>query len=116
MGAHMAEPKSGNDDVDITNTKELVWALATRNHPGSQDELVYNDENTNPLVAYIDSAEKASLRITKVIYNCLDPEHMGRVVPKRSSFRFTYPAELDRVLRDWIAYGHPERALAEEPR
>jgi 4-hydroxy-3-polyprenylbenzoate decarboxylase len=98
-----------NDDIDITNTRELVWAFATRNHPGSQGELVYNDKNTNPLVAYIDNAEKAALRTTKVIYNCLDPEHLGGKLPKRSSFRFTYPEDLQsRVLRDWAAYGYAE--------
>jgi UbiD family decarboxylase len=97
-----------NDDVDISNTQELVWAFATRNHPGSQGALVYNDENTNPLVAYIDNAEKAALRTTKVIYNCLDPEHLGGKLPKRSSFRFAYPTKLQaQVIGRWADYGYP---------
>lgn len=97
-----------NDDIDISNTQELVWAFATRNHPGSRGALVYNDENTNPLVAYIDNAEKASLRTTKVIYNCLDPEHLGGKLPKRSSFRFAYPAELQAQVKErWGDYGYP---------
>ncbi len=96
-----------NADIDITDIREVVWAFATRNHPGSQGELVYNDENTNPLVAYIDNAEKAALRTTKVIYNCLDPEHLNGKLPKRSSFRFIYPQELqNQVMRDWSAYGY----------
>jgi 4-hydroxy-3-polyprenylbenzoate decarboxylase len=97
-----------NDDIDISNTQELVWAFATRNHPGSQGALIYNDENTNPLVAYIDDAEKAALRTTKVIYNCLDPEHLGGRLPKRSSFRFAYPADIQaEVTANWGAYGYP---------
>ncbi len=97
-----------NDDIDISNTHELVWAFATRNHPGSQGALVYNDENTNPLVAYIDNAEKAALRTTKVIYNCLDPEHLGGKLPKRSSFHFAYPEQLQaQVTANWGAYGYP---------
>jgi UbiD family decarboxylase len=96
-----------NDDIDITDIKEVVWAFATRNHPGSQGELIYNDESTNPLVAYIDNVEKAAMRTTKVIYNCLDPEHLGGVLPKRSSFRFVYPNEIQqRVLASWAAYGY----------
>ncbi|WP_404366008.1 UbiD family decarboxylase [Sphingomonas sp. MMS24-J45] len=96
-----------NDDIDISNTQELVWAFATRNHPGSQGALVYNDENTNPLVAYIDNAEKASLRTTKVIYNCLDPEHLGGKLPKRSSFRHAYPIELQtQITSNWASYGY----------
>jgi 3-polyprenyl-4-hydroxybenzoate decarboxylase len=96
-----------NDDVDITNTKEVVWAFATRNHPGSQGQLIYNDENANPLIAYIDDAEKSSSRTTKVIYNCLDPEHLHGKLPKRSSFHFAYPAEIQqRVLDNWTSYGY----------
>ena len=96
-----------NDDVDITNTKEVVWAFATRNHPGSQGQLTYNDENSNPLIAYIDDAEKSSSRTTKVIYNCLDPEHLHGKLPKRSSFHFAYPAEIQqRVLDSWTSYGY----------
>lgn len=104
-----------NDDIDISNIKEVVWAFATRNHPGSQGALVYNDENTNPLVAYIDDAEKGALRTTKVIYNCLDPEHLHGKLPKRSSFAFTYPPELQaRVLNSWRAYGYGAQPLAAE--
>ena len=96
-----------NDDIDITNTNEVVWAFATRNHAGKQGELVFNDEDTNPLVAYLDGSEKHALRTTKVIYNCLDPEHLGGKLPKRSSFRFTYPQHIkERVLSSWSAYGY----------
>lgn len=102
-----------NDDIDITNTKEVVWAFATRNHPGSQGALVYNDENTNPLVAYIDDNEKKMMRTTKVIYNCLDPEHLGGKLPRRSSFHFSYPEELQaKVLADWSGYGYPAESAA----
>jgi UbiD family decarboxylase len=97
-----------NDDIDITNTNEVVWAFATRNHPGSRGELLFNDENTNPLVAYLDGSEKHALRTTKAIYNCLDPEELGGKLPKRSSFRFTYPQDIqERVLASWSAYGYP---------
>lgn len=100
-----------DDDIDITNTRELVWAFATRNHPGSRGEIIFSDENTNPLVAYIDDAEKASLRTTKVIYNCLDPQHLNGKLPTRSSFRFAYPKALQgRILRDWQAYGYAASA------
>lgn len=97
-----------NDDIDITNTDEVVWAFATRNHPGSRGELLFDDENTNPLVAYLDGSEKHALRTTKAIYNCLDPEELGGKLPKRSSFRFTYPPAIqERVLANWAAYGYP---------
>ena len=52
-------------------------------------------------------AEKSSSRTTKVIYNCLDPEHLHGKLPKRSSFHFAYPAEIQqRVLDNWTSYGY----------
>jgi hypothetical protein len=45
-----------NDNIDITYIRERVWVFATRNHPGSRGKVVFNDEKTNLLVAYIDNA------------------------------------------------------------
>lgn len=95
-----------NDDIDITNLKEVVWAFATRNYPGSSGEIVFNEESTNPLVAYLKKAEKMSMHTTKVIYNCLPPDELGWELPKRSSFAGTYPKELQqKVLQNWLSYG-----------
>ena len=100
-----------NDDVDITNTREVVWAFATRNHPGPAGELVFGDQNTNPLVAYLGEDEKMRLRTLKVVYDCLDPEHLGGKLPTRSSFRFAYPADLQaKIVRDWASYGYDAAA------
>ncbi|MBF2028719.1 MAG: UbiD family decarboxylase [Oscillatoriales cyanobacterium C42_A2020_001] len=95
-----------NDDIDITNTKEVVWAFATRNYPGSKGEVTFNDEATNPLVAFLQQSEKMSMHTTKVIYNCLPPDEWGDRLPQRSSFKGAYPQELqDDVLQNWQAYG-----------
>lgn len=95
-----------NDDIDITNTKEVVWAFATRNYPGSKGEVTFNDESTNPLVAFLQQSEKMSMHTTKVIYNCLPPDEWGDRLPQRSSFKGAYPKELqDNVLLNWQAYG-----------
>jgi 4-hydroxy-3-polyprenylbenzoate decarboxylase len=103
-----------NDSIDITNLKEVVWALTTRNHPGPQGEVVFNEEGTNPLVAYLDGGEKMSLKTTKVIYNALDPDHLHGKLPKRVSFGHSYPPELQaRVLRNRRAYGYQSRASSE---
>jgi UbiD family decarboxylase len=98
-----------NDDIDITNTREVVWAFATRNHPGSRGQLIFNEESTNPLVAYLDDADKKMLHTTKVVYNCLDPEHLGGKLPKRSSSHHIYPQALqDKVIHKWTTYGYQE--------
>jgi UbiD family decarboxylase len=97
-----------NDDIDVTDLNEVVWAFATRNHPGSQGQIVFNEESTNPLVAFLDEAEKMSMHTTKVIYNCMPPDRWGDKLPLRSSFAGVYPAVLQRqVLQRWEAYGFP---------
>ncbi len=115
IGDALLETKAGmgtpkyivvNDDIDPTNLKEVVWAFATRNHPGSQGETVFNDENTNPLVAFLSNAEKMSMHTPKVIYNCLPPDEFGDKLPERSSFAYGYPKELqEQILRNWGTYG-----------
>ncbi|HEY0759228.1 MAG TPA: UbiD family decarboxylase [Acidisarcina sp.] len=98
-----------NDDIDITNLNEVVWAFSTRNHPGPQGELVFNNESTNPLVAFLDDAEKMSMHTTKVIYNCLPPDHWGDKLPRRSSFAGVYPDVMkQKVLSRWQQYGFPK--------
>jgi UbiD family decarboxylase len=95
-----------NDDIDISNTKEVVWAFATRNYPGSKGEVIFNDASTNPLVAFLEKGEKMSMHTTKVIYNCLPPDEWGDRLPQRSSFTGAYPQALQaQVLENWQAYG-----------
>jgi len=58
--------ESVNDDIDAANTKEVVWAFATRCHPAS-GEIHFNKEATSPLVAFLEGSEKMSGRTTKVV-------------------------------------------------
>ena len=95
-----------NDDIDLANTREIVWAFATRNYPGSRGEVVFDHASTNPLVAFLHDDEKMSLSTTKVIYNCLPPDEWGGRLPKRSSFAGSYPLEIQqRVVERWTEYG-----------
>ncbi|HEX5438322.1 MAG TPA: UbiD family decarboxylase [Gemmatimonadaceae bacterium] len=99
-----------NDDVDPTNTLEVVWALATRHHPGSSGEVLFGEEFAG-MVAFLRTSEKFTGKTTKVVYNCLPPEDWGDTLPGRSSFAHNYPASLqDRVLARWQEYGFPDRA------
>ena len=94
------------DDVDVTDLPELFWGWMTRQHPGSAGTVVFDDQDTNPLVAYLTTGEKQHFRTTKVVYDALDPDHLNGVLPKRSSFRGAYPPELQaKVLRRWSEYG-----------
>lgn len=95
------------DDIDPTNTAELVWAFATRCHP-VHGEIAFDKEATSPLVAFLESSEKQTGRTSKVVYNCLPPDEWGDRLPKRCSFAHNYSKELQHtVLANWSAYGFP---------
>lgn len=94
-----------NDDIDATNTAEVVWAFATRCHPGT-GEIHFNKESTSPLVAFLESSEKTAGSTCKVVYNCLPPEDWGDRLPLRTAFAHNYPKELqEKIIRNWTAYG-----------
>lgn len=97
------------DDVDPTNTDEVVWAYATRAHPGTS-ELVFGNEQTGALSIYLEPDEKRVMRSTKAVYDCLTrDEWTGGHTPKRTSLARGYPEELrERVLSNWRAYGYAE--------
>lgn len=97
-----------NDDIDASNTSEVVWAFATRCHPGT-GEIHFNKESTSPLVAFLEGNEKTSGNTRKVVYNCLPPADWGDRLPHRTAFSRNYPRELQaKVIANWASYGFPE--------
>jgi UbiD family decarboxylase len=94
-----------NDDIDASNTREVVWGFATRVRPISGEHF-FNHEATAPLVAFLTAGEKFSFDSTKVVYDGLAPEEWGERLPKRTSFKHNYSQELQEyVLQNWQAYG-----------
>ena len=106
-GAGMIKVLVMEDDVDPTNTNEVVWAFATRSHPGTS-EHIFPREQTGALAVYFDEDEKRTMVSAKVIYDCLTRDewtHGNK--PSRTNFAKGYSAEVrDRVLANWCAYGY----------
>jgi len=88
------------DDVDATNTNEVIWAFATRSHPGR--EVIFNDEASNIILIFLDSKEKLSYKSTKTVYNCLSHDDWTpETTPRRTSFKDLWPTEIQqRVLQN----------------
>ena len=94
-----------NDDIDASNTREVVWAFATRVRPVSGEHF-FNHEATSPLVAFLEASEKLSYQTTKVVYDGLPPDEWGERLPRRVSFKHNYSQELqDRIVGNWRLYG-----------
>ena len=95
------------DDVDITDVDDVVWAFATRAHP-EHGEVHFPAEPHVQLSVYLSEAEAHSYRAGKVLYNCLLAdlfEHKDR--PVKGSFEHGWPIEIQkRVLSRWEEYGY----------
>jgi UbiD family decarboxylase len=105
LGSQIPKMMVVHDDIDPTDLQELIWAFATRCHPG-EGEVVFHHAPVYPLIAFTTKSEKTTHDGTKCVYNCLGPEDWGDTLPERSSFRFAYPKDLqEKVLANWQAYG-----------
>jgi UbiD family decarboxylase len=97
------------DDVDITDLSQVVWAFATRSHPDvDRGEFHYPPAVSDQLAVYLTEEEARAFMAGKVIYNCLlaDLYPEGRR-PVKGSFENGWPAEIqDRVLKNWHDYGY----------
>ncbi|MBW4595661.1 MAG: UbiD family decarboxylase [Brasilonema angustatum HA4187-MV1] len=95
------------NDIDPTNTAEVVWAFATRCHPGT-GEVHFPMESMLNLPVFLRTDEKKVFMSTKAIYNCLSQDSWtSEHRPRRTSFREGWPKEIqERVLNNWHAYGY----------
>lgn len=97
------------DDVDITDLDQVMWAFATRSHPDvDRGSFHYPGKVSDQLAVYLSKEEQTSFLAGKVIYNCLladlYPEDRR---PVKGSFEHGWPEEIqDRVLARWASdYG-----------
>jgi UbiD family decarboxylase len=95
------------DDIDLTDVAQVVWAFASRAHP-AHGEIYFGDEPQNILPVFLDPNEKFSFRVTKVIHNCLLADRFpAGERPKRSDLDHGWPAEIgERVRQRWRQYGY----------
>ncbi|MET9490509.1 UbiD family decarboxylase [Nocardia sp. NPDC006630] len=97
------------DDVDITDLEQVVWAFATRSHPDlDRGEFHYAHKVSDQLAVYLSTEESHTFMAGKVIYNCLlaDLYPEGKR-PVKGSFENGWPTEIqERVLANWEKYGY----------
>lgn len=97
------------DDVDITDLNDVVWAFATRSHPDTgRGEFHFPDKLSDQLAVYLSDEEAGTFTAGKVIYNCLLADLFpGGRQPVKGSFENGWPTEIQqRVLANWAEYGY----------
>lgn len=95
-----------DDDVDITDTRRVLWAMATRVHP-VKDVLQIPHSYTSILVPFMSLEER---RQADGAYMLLDgtwpTDWPPEAVPKVSSFDTLWPEEIQKKVRArWKDYG-----------
>jgi UbiD family decarboxylase len=95
------------DDVDITNVEEVVWAFATRAHP-AHGEVYFPDKDNVDLYVYLEETEKGTWRSTKVVHNCLIADrYPATSLPRKATLANSWPPEIQqKVLSSWGKYGY----------
>lgn len=91
-----------DDDIDPSDSDQVMWAMATRVHP-QKDAHYYYHQRTLPLLHYLNAAEKKDMSSTKLILNGLIP---GFDRCDISGFEYNVPKELqEKVIKNWNKYG-----------
>lgn len=98
------------DDFDLTDVGQVVWAFATRAHP-LHGEIEFAHQPQNNLPVFLDPDEKFTYHATKVIHNCLLADRYSKGErPVPADLVHGWPGELARkVVDNWTAYGFRER-------
>ena len=94
------------NDIDVTDINQVVWAMATRSHPGSS-HYPFPEAHGIPLVPYLTPDEAREAKGGKSITSCLQPEQFhGSSKGITASFGGSYPQHLQHhVLDNWASYG-----------
>ncbi|MGQ5640530.1 MULTISPECIES: UbiD family decarboxylase [unclassified Streptomyces] len=99
------------DDIDLTDVNDVVWAFATRTHP-ERGEVHFPAKPTAALSVYLTDEEQHTYRAGKVVHNCLLADRFPKDQrPVKGSFTNGWPAHIrERILANWTtSYGYPER-------
>jgi 3-polyprenyl-4-hydroxybenzoate decarboxylase len=94
------------DDFDVTEVAQVMWAFASRAHP-SHGEIYFRDEAQNALPVFLTASEKWVFKTTNVVHNALLADRFPVAQrPIHADFEHGWPKEIrDRVLTRWRDYG-----------
>lgn len=97
------------DDIDVTDWEQVMWAFTTRCHPERGIRQVPNAPG-NPLLPFVNAYEREKLLSAYVLFDCTFPKEWPKeFVPIKASFDVMWPQEIQkRVLANWNSYGYKE--------
>ncbi|RKY00940.1 MAG: phenylphosphate carboxylase subunit alpha [Spirochaetes bacterium] len=97
-----------DDDIDVTNINEILWALTTRCHP-QRDIYIQPNSPTYPiLIPFLEPKDRLTGdNGASVLFDCTWPYHWNKDdIPIKASFDVLWPKELQkRIISNWKEYG-----------
>ena len=96
-----------DEDIDVTNMGEVLWAFSTRCHP-ERNIHKFSPTVGGSLIPFLSSEERRTLRGARVLFDCTWPKDWSKdKIPAKSSFDVAWPVEIqERVLKRWTEYGY----------
>lgn len=93
------------EDVDVTNSDEVLWSMVTRMHP-ERDIHVKKRAPGSPLFPFISQEERTNLTSAAVCFDATFPFEWKDTAPKTVDFEHAWPKETkELVLSRWKEYG-----------
>jgi len=95
-----------NDDINIYDPAEVLWALCTRVHP--RRGVIISDEICGALAPFASLDERLKRNAPHITFDGTWPLdwHPTVAVPPVASFKSIFPKEIqDKVLQNWKSYG-----------
>jgi len=88
-----------DDDIDVTDTAEVLWALATRWDPATQTDIINNcwSGNLDPTLTP-EKRESGDLTNSRIVIYAVRPFHWKDEYPKVNQFDAN---ELEKVRKKW---------------
>lgn len=96
-----------DEDVDVTNLAEAMWAMATRCSPARGMSII-TDLHISSLAPFLSREEREKgLGGACAIYDCTWPYHWPKDdIPTKASFDLIWPANIQKkVVKKWAKYG-----------
>lgn len=97
------------EDVDVTDMGQVLWAISTMCHPKKGVVQVDNVPGF-PLLPFLSPEERPNNLGAYALFDCTWPREWPKeTIPKKVSFENAWPKEIqEKVLRNWKAYGYKE--------
>ena len=96
-----------NEDIDVTNFGQAMWALSTRCNP-AKDIHIVRDLPGNTLYPFLSREERQKQTGGAcTVFDCTWPlDWTESDIPQMASFEGIYPEDIqEKVLKNWKAYG-----------